>query len=226
MTCTDVKRLLERQVEAAAREPVALPEEAARHIASCPRCLEDLALVETLVTGEPSRLLREVFERHACGLVEKLLPEWVQAERDGGSPAQRHPAAWRHAQGCERCRTELADLREMLAMAKAGQFGPLPAAVEAVSGSLPAEAHLNLPAPRPIQVPETAVNALPAERIQALAGATENQPSKHLLANDLAAIPLPGGGRPSLLDHLRTLARTEEAPLARELAARGQTRER
>lgn len=126
MTCAELSGLLARHVASSGGDPASLSDEAVVHIASCPHCLEELAVAATLVAGRPSTLLHDVFERHACDLVEALLPEWVQARLDGESPAARNPAAWQHAQSCEKCGTAFVELREMVAEADAGAYGPTP----------------------------------------------------------------------------------------------------
>jgi hypothetical protein len=126
MTCAEVSGLLLRYVASSAGELVAPCDDAVGHIASCPHCLEELAIVATLVAGRPSTLLHEIFERHACDLVEQMLPELVTAEVDGKDPGADHPAAWRHVKGCERCRSAFAEVRETLVEAEAGAFGRAP----------------------------------------------------------------------------------------------------
>lgn len=115
------------------------------HLADCPACLEEVAVLATAASGAPSRLLNEIYGEHGCALVERLLPEWAQLQLDGGDPAERDPAAWRHLQSCPACRDALAELRGLLEAAVQGELGPLPSAQPWEGVTFPAALHLNDP---------------------------------------------------------------------------------
>jgi hypothetical protein len=231
MTCAEVKSLLMQHV-ASPGTPV-LADEAVGHIGSCPHCLEDLAVVATLVTGRPSALLHEVFERHACDLIDQLLPDWVQADLDGKGAAQRNPAAWQHAQRCDRCLRALAELREMLVEAEAGAFGPAPwqyrenvAAphVKSISnllsaGEVPAAALQSLPRVQS-SIRAGQANAIAPERLEELARVAENVPLKSKPPNELLGIDAPAGREESVEEN----ARPATIPVV-QTSTRGQGRE-
>jgi hypothetical protein len=146
MTCDQATTMLRRLASSADDDPGAPAAALLDHLADCPACLEEVAVLSTAATGSPSRLLEEIYREHGCALVERLLPEWAQLQRDGGDPAERDPAAWRHHQSCERCRAELVELRALLDTAEQGEFGAVPSLQPWQASASPAELHLEDPA--------------------------------------------------------------------------------
>lgn len=128
MSCDDVMRRLTEFLATpgpTADVQAALPKEV-EHVASCAHCLEELAVTSTLLTGRRSGLLDAVFARGGCALVEQLIPAWVEKEKSSQPPGAQNPSAWRHMAACERCRRSYAELKELVAAAAAGEYGPLP----------------------------------------------------------------------------------------------------
>jgi hypothetical protein len=127
VNCSDARALTLRHLEAAAaKDGAALPGEVLDHIASCPHCLEDVAVLGAAVTGQPSGFLKEIYQEHGCDLLEQLLPTLVQSDIEGVNPAEKNPAAWNHLRSCSRCQSDYAELRELVLAAHSGELRPLP----------------------------------------------------------------------------------------------------
>jgi hypothetical protein len=128
MTCDEAMTMLAAAVGAASRETgeAALPAEVTSHVASCPHCLEELAALGAIVSGEASMLLDNAYRTNGCDLVGRLLPGWMASNVAMAALREQHAAAWRHIETCERCQTECSELQELIMAARAGEFGPIP----------------------------------------------------------------------------------------------------
>ncbi len=126
MTCNEAMTSLTASVAAREAAGQAVSADVVEHLAGCPHCLEELAVLATLATGEASTFLDAVYGKNGCELVRRLMPELVTPGAEGEQPGSQHAAAWRHVQRCAACRAEYSVLEELTSAANAGEFGPVP----------------------------------------------------------------------------------------------------
>lgn len=124
MKCSEARALAIRYLEAAAANREAEPPAGMLgHIASCPHCLEDLTVLGSATTGQPSPLLLMIYQHSGCDLVARLMPSWVRSDIEGANLAETYPVAWSHLQGCQRCQEDFSELRELVLAAQHGEYG-------------------------------------------------------------------------------------------------------
>lgn len=98
-------------------------EKAVNHIASCPRCLEELDITMQIMSGGASGLESMSGTGPACRLFRELLPQYVEAGEE--TARTRYPWLWRHLEGCPECKKEEEMLRWLVDIKE--ELGPAPA---------------------------------------------------------------------------------------------------
>ena len=63
-------------------------------------------MLEALVSGRAPTLMDTVYAKAGCSLASRQMPEWIAEAMRGESPSDRQSVAWRHVEGCDRCRTD------------------------------------------------------------------------------------------------------------------------